>query len=168
MEMQINTKSVLGMLKWLFSFSGRATRKSFWLTALGIFLAQVLLGGLGALMSSIVDWLGVPFYLLVLALVIAGWANIFRRFHDLSLSGFWTIYLTPFGLTAMLIAYVMDADESVKGVIERIRNMGSPWLGWILAIFAWLFGSLFGLLLVLLSPRHRIDNQYRPIPYPAE
>ena len=143
----------------------RSTRKEFWLTALGLFLAQVLMIALVALLGIII---GFPFFLLLLALFVAGLANTFRRFHDLSLSGFWILYLTPTGLAALTIAYLMDADESTKGVVDRIRNIGSPWLGWIVTIFAWIFGSFFGMLLVLLSPGHKKDNQYGPNPYSAE
>ncbi len=167
MEITVNKQNSLSFFKRLFGFSGRATRKEFWLTALGLTVAMIVFGTLGKLLDGVAGGvLSLPFYLLMLATVVAGWSNAFRRLHDLGLSGFWTCYLTPLGLFIMLVAYLMDVDQSTTGVIERIKNMGSPWLGWILAGATWPLGSLFGFLFVLLMPGKKEDNLYGPNPYP--
>ena len=168
--MTINKESGIGLLKKWFSFSGRATRKDFWLTALWQFLCAIGLCVIIAIINAIFkSWiagvLSVPFGLALLSLIVAGYANLFRRLHDLGLSGFWTCYLTPFGIPFLYGAYVMDADASAKAGVERIKNIGSPWLSWILACILWPFASMFSMLLILLSPGQKQDNCYGPNPY---
>jgi len=98
---------------------------------------------------------------------VASVATSFRRLHDLGLSGFWVLYLLPIGLPAIVIAYLLGVDDSAKNVIDRIKGIGSPWLGWIIAWFAWPFGSCIGFLMVLLAPGLKGDNAYGPDPLAA-
>lgn len=168
--MTINKESGIGLLKKWFSFSGRATRKDFWLTALWQFLSVIGLLVIIAIINAIFkDWLAdvlsVPFGIALLSLVVAAFANGVRRLHDLGLSGFWIFYLSPFGLPSLYFAYLMDADASSKATVERIKGVGSPWLSWILAIFFWPLACGFGTLLILLSPGQKQDNLYGPNPY---
>jgi uncharacterized membrane protein YhaH (DUF805 family) len=168
--MAISKESVLGLLKKWFNFSGRATRKDYWMTVLWQFVCAVALILHIVIISAIFkDWLvcllSVPFVVALLSLIVAAYANLFRRFHDLGLSGFWTCYLTPCGLFFMYGAYVMDADKTATIGIDRIKKVGSPWLSWILAYVFWPMASLFGMLLVLLSPGQKEDNVYGPNPY---
>lgn len=168
--MTINKESGIGLLKKWFSFSGRATRKDFWLTALWQFLCAIGLLVIIAIINAIfknwlADVLSVPFVIALLSLGIAGYANLFRRLHDLGLSGFWTCYLTPLGIPFLYGAYVMDVDSTAKAGVERIKNIGSPWLSWILAYLLWPCASLFSMLLILLSPGQKQDNLYGPNPY---
>jgi len=166
----------IGLLKKWFSFSGRATRRDYWLTVLWqcIWAAVLTIAMIGVFVvaSMVLDvvaiFLAVPFIIALAALVVAGWANLFRRLHDLGLSGFWTCYLTPFGLSFLYGAYVMDADVTAKAAVDRIKNVGSPWLSWILAYFLWPAASFFAMLLVLLSPGQKQDNVYGANPYVTE
>ena len=167
--MEINKEKSVGLLKRLFCFSGRATRKDFWLTALGLLIADIVVIGVCSVLANILEFLSALFVavmlLLVLAIAVASVANMFRRIHDLGLSGFWTCYLSPFGLPFLFCAYIMDADESAKEIVERIKNLGSPWLGWIVATLFWPTAATFGMLLILLSPGQKKDNLYGPNPY---
>lgn len=170
--MEISKENGIAILKKWFCFSGRATRKDFWMTVLWLILANIAVGVLFGIVQSIFkDWLAgllsIPFVFAFIALIVAAYANLFRRLHDLGLSGFWTCYLTPFGLPFLYGAYIMDADESAKAAVERIKAVGSPWLSWILAIILWCWASLFSMLLILLSPGQKQDNIYGPNPYAA-
>ena len=170
--MEINKDNSTKLLKKLLSFSGRATRKDFWMTILWLFLAEIVLLGIVAVGFVIYDLLGVllmlPAIPIFALIALALFANVVRRLHDLGLSGFWICYLSPLGLPFMYCAYLMDADESAKAMVERIKNVGSPWLSWILAIFFWASASMFGQLLILLSPGQKQDNIYGSNPYVTE
>lgn len=171
--MTITKDSVLGLLKKWFCFAGRATRRDYWMTVLWqavcAFALILIIAGIGAVFK---DWaaflLNIPFVIALLSLIVAGYANLFRRFHDLGLSGFWIWYLTPLGLFFIYAAYVMDADKSASIGVDRIKNVGSPWLSWILAYFLWPIASMFGTLLVLFSIGQKQDNVYGPNPYVTE
>lgn len=170
MKIEVDKKQGMSILRWLYCFSGRATRKEFWLTALGLLAIGVVAGAVGGALQAIgLDFIAVPLLALVaIAVLIAAVANVFRRLHDLGLSGFWMFYLSFFGLPCMYVAYVMDADESAKQVVLRIKDVGTPWLGWILAFVFWPMGSAFGLLIILLSPGQNSDNKYGTNPYLKE
>ena len=166
----------MALLKKWFCFSGRATRKDYWLTVLGqciwfmaLCMAMVVVVVIGSIVwPPLAIFLAMPFIIALVALGVAGWANFFRRLHDLGLSGFWTCYLTPLGMPFLYGAYVMDADATAKAAVDRIKNVGSPWLSWILAYFLWPAASLFAKLLILLSPGQKQDNIYGANPYVAE
>ena len=170
MKIEVDKKQGLSILKRLYCFSGRATRKEFWLTVLGLLVAGVVTGVVAGVLDAIgLDFIAVPFaVLLVIAISVASVANVFRRMHDLGLSGFWLIYLSFFGLPCLYVAYVMGADDSAKQVILRIKDVGTPWLGWILAVIFWPMGSFFGLLVILLSQGQNSDNKYGANPYLKE
>ena len=167
MKIEVNKTQSMSILKRLYCFSGRATRKEFWLTYLGLCLLMVAVGVVAVLLGAIgLDTIGTSLVVIVgLAVIVAVIANTFRRIHDLGLSGFWICYLSFAGLPFLYVAYIMDADESAKQVILRIKEVGTPWLGWILAILFWPFGSVFGLLAILLSPGQNCDNKYGANPY---
>ena len=167
MKIEVNKKQGMSILKRLYCFSGRATRKEFWLTALGLLAAGVVAGAVGGVLEAIgLEFVAVPLIaLVVIAVLAASVANVFRRVHDLGLSGFWMFYLSFFGLPCLYVAYVMDADESAKQVVLRIKDAGTPWLGWILAVIFWPMGSFFGLLIILLSQGQNSDNKYGVNPY---
>lgn len=167
MQIRIDKETVLTTLKRQYCFSGRSTRKEFWLTVLGLVAADILivllalffgligLGTVGGVLAAV----------LFLAVAVAGVANTFRRVHDLGLSGFWLVYLSAFGLPCLYLANIMDVDESAKNAVSRIKAVGSPWLSWLLAIFLWPVASGFGLLLIFLSPGQKADNPYGANPY---
>ena len=165
----------IGLLKKWFSFSGRATRKDYWMTvleqslcAVAMFVLLIIVQEILSSVSWLANLLSLPLVLALLSLVVAAYANLFRRLHDLGLSGFWTCYLSPLGLFFLYGSYVMDADSTATAGVERIKNVGSPWLSWILAYIFWPVASLFSLLLILLSPGKKQDNIYGPNPYVAE
>ena len=170
--MTINKETIVALVKKWYSFSGRATRKDFWLTALFQSLTAAALLVICIGLCELCDIIGIilclPFVFILISLIVAAVANLFRRLHDLGLSGFWTCYLSPVGLPCMYGAYVLDADASAKEGIERIKNVGSPWLSWILAIILWPSASSFCMLLILLSPGQKKDNAYGANPYAAE
>ena len=157
----------IGFLKQLFCFSGRFTVKQYWLWILILFIIQVAIGALAAVIG--VDSLfGAVFFVLEIAWLVACYANLFRRLHDLGLSGYWAFYLSPAGIPAIYCSYAMDADKSVGDLVERIKKLGHIW-GWILAFLLWPVGSLFGFLLVSFSKGQEKDNLYGKNPYaPAE
>jgi uncharacterized membrane protein YhaH (DUF805 family) len=88
------------MGKQLFSFQGRVNRARFWLTVLGIVVAEVIVfGGIAATMdpqgepSTIATLIGVIFVFVVLWLNLA---NMAKRYHDRNKSGWWIfIILVP-------------------------------------------------------------------------
>ena len=170
MKIEVDKKQSVTILKRLYCFSGRATRKEFWLTILGLAAVEIVVGVVIAVLQAIgLDFVAIPIGIVVIiAVLVASVANVFRRIHDLGLSGFWMIYLSFVGLPCMYVAYVMDADESAKQVVSRIKDVGTPWLGWILAIIFWPVGSFFGLLIILLSQGQNSDNKYGPNPYLEE
>lgn len=170
MKIDVDKKQSMSVLKRLYCFSGRSTRKEFWLTVLGLAAVEVIAFVVGAILEAIgLRLVAVPFVaLVVIAVLVASVANVFRRVHDLGLSGFWMFYLSFFGLPCLYVAYVMDADESAKQVVLRIKDVGTPWLGWILAVIFWPTGSFFGLLIILLSQGQNSDNKYGPNPYLEE
>ena len=148
----------------------------YWLTVLGqciwaaaLTIAMVVIFIVASMVSGVIAIsLVIPFIIALAALAVAGWANLFRRLHDLGLSGFWSCYLSPLGLSFLYGAYVMDADVTAKAAVDRIKNVGSPWLSWILAWLLWPMASLFAMLLVLLSPGQKQDNIYGANPYVTE
>jgi len=170
--MEINKENSSKLLKKWLSFSGRATRKDFWMTTLWLSLIGIALLGIVIVGFVIYELLGMLLMLPAIPIFALIWlalfANTVRRLHDLGLSGFWVCYLTPFGLPFMYCAYLMDADDSAKAMVERIKNVGSPWLSWILAILFWASASTFGQLLILLSPGQKQDNIYGANPYVTE
>ena len=170
MKIEVDKKQSVTILKRLYCFSGRATRKEFWLTILGLAAVEIVVGVVVAVLQAIgLDFVAIPIGIVVIiAVLVASVANVFRRIHDLGLSGFWMIYLSVVGLPCMYVAYVMDADESAKQVVSRIKDVGTPWLGWILAIIFWPVGSFFGLLIILLSQGQNSDNKYGQNPYLEE
>ena len=167
MKIEVNKKQSMSILKRLYCFSGRATRKEFWLTALGLLVAGVVAGAVGGVLEAIgLEFVAIPLVaVVVIAVSVASVANVFRRVHELGRSGFWMFYLSFFGLPCLYVAYVMDADESAKQVVLRIKDAGTPWLGWILAVIFWPMGSFFGLLIILLSQGQNSDNKYGVNPY---
>ncbi len=66
----------------------------------------------------------------------------------------------------MYMAYVLDLDDSVKPVVERINKAGGV-LGWLYAGTAWFFASQIVLFcLLFLCAGKNEDNMFGPSPYP--
>ncbi len=162
-----NKAKALGFLNQLFRFSGRFTVKQYWLWILYLFIIQVVIITLAAATDSFEgdSLIGAIFFMVLeIAWFVACYANLFRRLHDLGLSGYWAFYLSCAGLPALFCSYAMDADKSVGELVERIKKLGHIW-GWILAFLLWPIGSLFGFLLVSFSKGQEKDNIYGKNPY---
>ena len=123
MKIEVDKKQGMSILKRLYCFSGRATRTEFWLTVLGLLAAGVIVGAVGGILEAIgLDFIALPIIaLVVIALLVASVANVFRRVHDLGLSGFWMFYLSFLGLPCLYVAYVMDALRETTTKIWNIR-----------------------------------------------
>lgn len=164
MEMSINKETGMSLCAKLFAFTGRAGRKEYLLYSLAITITMFVLFLIGGFLAGLSDWLiivALPFFVAGISLVIALLATLFRRLHDLGLSGFWVFYFAPFvGLPALIFAYLLGVDDSAKRVIDRIKGFGTPWLGWILTILFWTAGSWFGSILLLAAPGEKGDNLY--------
>jgi len=158
--MELNKENGLGILKRMFSFSGRASRKEYWLYSIGIVLVMIL----NLALLQISDYLGIIVVPVVIALLVASLATTFRRLHDLGLSGFWICYLTPLGLAALTMAYLLGADNTAEKMIERIRGIGSPWLSWIITAIFWFVGFWVGSLMIAFAVGQKGENQYGPDP----
>ena len=159
-----NKAKALGFLNQLFRFSGRFTVKQYWLWILYLFIIQVVIIALAGATNSFDSVGSILFIGLEIALLVACYVNLFRRLHDLGLSGYWAFYLSCTGLPAIFCSYAMDADKSVGELVERIKKLGHIW-GWILAFLLWPIGSLFGFLLVSFSKGQEKDNIYGKNPY---
>ena len=89
-----------------------------------------------------------------------------RRLHDLSLSGFWLLYLNPvLGLPLIYIVYLLGIDTSCERFIENIKKVGSPWLGWILLWLLWPLGVCGTMFLLCLSAGKKEANEFGENPY---
>ena len=167
-ESTINKKSqnilhsFIGTLKKTFTFSGRATRKEFWTF---IVVAQIILI-LAIVPTAIIPFIFLPIFSLVcLWFFIAYISLMVRRLHDIGLSGFWIWYLNPFGLPVIFVVYLLEMDSTCDKVIDRIKGIGSPWLGWILTFVLWFSGSCAALWLLSLYKGQERDNEFGPNPY---
>ena len=155
-----------------FDFTGRATRKEFWVFTITAYILVILLGIFTAMCTSIenisetaVFFVNTSSILLSIILIFPSIALAVRRLHDVGLSGFWLLYLNPAGLAVVFVVYLLALDNSVDNIIERVKNTGSVWVGWILAIPAWILGATAALFLLTLYKGKKEDNEYGPNPY---
>ncbi len=94
-------------------FSGRATRKQYWMFVLFYMIIYIALGVIDVLLQTFV--LGLIFSL---ALFIPSISIAARRLHDTGRTGWWQlIYLVPLiGLIVMIVFLVQDShDENQYG-----------------------------------------------------
>ena len=163
-------KSVLCTLKKSVTFAGRANRREFWTFQLAMillvfveFLIMLLVGG-----SVLGTIFGILFLILDLLLIIPSVSVLVRRMHDVNLSGFWFWYLNPSGLGLIYVVYILGLDKATDRFVERIGKVGSPWLGWILAVLTWWAASPFALTLICLYKGTKGENDFGPeSPYPC-
>ena len=162
-------QTIVSTLKKSFSFKGRATRKEFWLFWLFTFIVHLLLGVVALLLAGSVlgtIW-GILSLIVCIALLFPYISVAVRRFHDLGLSGFWFWYLNPFGLPVIFVVYLLGLDKIADRIVEKIQNVGSPWLGWILTWLFWPCGATVALILLFLYAGKKEDNEFGPNPYIA-
>jgi len=155
-------QSFIGSLKKSFTFKGRATRKEFWTFIVISYIILIL----AVIPAVIIPFVFLPiFWLIYLWLFIASISLMVRRLHDIGLSGFWIWYLNPFGMPVIFVVYLLELDSTCDKVINRIKGIGSPWLGWILTFLLWPAGSCAALWLLSLYKGQERDNEFGPNPY---
>ncbi len=160
--------SIIHTLKHTFCLCGRARRREFWFYVVSVNIALLLLMIIGLGLGRIAEvlgaiWMGLT-ALVAIALAIPMISLVVRRLHDVNLSGFWYWYLTPCGLPVIYMVYLLDLDQSVNSIVEKIKNVGSTWLGWILAFLCWTVGAPVTLVLLFLYKGTAGQNQYGPDP----
>ena len=94
-------------------FSGRATRKQFWLYTLIVCILYVILAGLSTMDNAVGTFFGVLYGVLGLALFLPGLAISVRRLHDIGRSGWWyLLFLVPLiGPLVLLIFFVTPSKN---------------------------------------------------------
>jgi len=159
--------SLIGTLKKTLSFKGRATKLDFWIFILFVVLLAIVAGALIGLTSGSVlgNIVACVFGVIYLAAFVCYISLAVRRLHDLGLSGFWLWYLNPFGLPVIYMVYLLDLDAASNRVVEKIRGVGSVWLGWILTWLFWPIGATITLFLLFLYSGKKEDNEFGPNPY---
>ena len=164
--------SLNGTVKKIFDYTGRASRFEYWCFTVSALLVNVLLMVVAAILGAIAEFLGVLalgiFALVMIAEFFAVLSLSVRRLHDVGLSGFWLLYLSPLGLPVIYIAYLLGLDSSCDKIVERNLKIGSCWLGWILTIIAWFLGASVVLFLIFLYNSQKGTNDYGPNPYGVE
>jgi len=92
-------------------FSGRARRKEYWLFALGVWVAEMVLMGVAGGFSSSPNILGSSVLVVFcLALFVPSLAVGFRRLHDTNRSAWWLLIglLPLIGAIVLLIFFCLD------------------------------------------------------------
>ncbi len=161
-------KSVLGyfilcITKKYFCFKGRARRKEYWSFILFNFLISFalafIIGFIGTSASN-VSGINILISIIKLALLIPGYAVLFRRLHDVNFSGWWAIL----PILGILISGIMS------GYISVSQQIGTGTAGIeIIPIIATVIGFISiiaGLLVFILTFRKSSmkENKYGPVP----
>jgi uncharacterized membrane protein YhaH (DUF805 family) len=95
------------------TFTGRATRKQFWMFVLVSVIISVVLNILQAVLGS---WVGVLSLIYGLAVLVPSIAISVRRLHDTDRSGWWLlIALVPFvGAIVLIVFYCMEGTAGAN------------------------------------------------------
>jgi uncharacterized membrane protein YhaH (DUF805 family) len=156
-------------VKNAFCYEGRATRKEFWLWILASYIVNFVLMIIVGIGSAIHEFVGGLFALVMLVVavieIIVLISLAVRRMHDINLSGFWLLYLLPFGLPLIYAVYLLGVDSSCTRFVEKHKEVGSPWLGWILTWLFWYAGAPLAQLLLFIYAGRKEDNEFGPNPY---
>ena len=95
-------------------FSGRARRQEYWLFVLFNFIAAFVVGFIGGVLAGATgvgafSYLG-PIY--SLAVLIPGFAVLFRRLHDIGKSGWWWLiaFIPLIGVLVLFIFCCLDSQ----------------------------------------------------------
>lgn len=159
-------QSLISTLKKTFVYSGRASRFEFWSFAITALVVEFILAAIAVAMGTLAAALGYIFgaiFLLVcIVLLLTYIACAVRRLHDIDLSGFWLIYLSPAGLPVIYVIYLLGIDRTCDNFIEKNSKIGSCWLGWILTLIFWGPGSAVALLLLFLYEGKKGENLFGP------
>ncbi len=159
---------LLSTVKKTFCYEGRATRKEFWLWIFATAVVNFFIGLVCGLLS-LIPLVGIIFTLLFLLFVAVEFVITIslavRRMHDVNLSGFWLLYLLPVGLPLIYAVYLLGVDNSCNRFIEKNKEVGSPWLGWIITWLCWSVGAPLAQLLLFIYAGKKEDNEFGPNPY---
>ena len=162
-------QSLVGTVKKAFTYSGRATRKEFWIYTITSTIVSLILLVFTLGMGRIHEVLGYIFLtlwlLIYIALLLPYFAVLVRRLHDIDLSGFYIWYLSPIGLPIIYVIYLLGVDATCDKLIERNNKIGSCWLGWILTWLLWPIGSTAALPLLCLFAGKNEANSFGESPY---
>ena len=95
-------------------FSGRARRKEYWLFVLFNLIASIIIGVVAGVLAGATgvgafSYLG-PIY--SLAVLIPGFAVLFRRLHDIGKSGWWWLiaFIPVIGVIVLLVFCCLDSQ----------------------------------------------------------
>jgi len=119
-------------LKNYFNFSGRATRKQYWMFYLFYILFLILLTVLDVMLDTYNEEVGMGLLSGIFALLmfIPSLSILFRRFHDIGRSGWWILlFLIPLiGPIVILIFTILDSkpEENKWGVSLKYGNQAEP------------------------------------------
>ena len=95
-------------------FSGRARRQEYWLFVLFNIIAGIIVGVISGVLVSVTNVTAFAFLGTIynLAVLIPGFAVLFRRLHDTGRSGWWwLIGLIPFvGVIVLLVFCCLDSQ----------------------------------------------------------
>lgn len=130
-----------------FSFSGRANRKRYWLTALalcGLLAVAGLVLGLLAGIPTIGIVFGVLLFASLAAWFVALLANSARRLHDRGKSAWWLLLFSGLpGLLSGLGSLIsIGASEDVVAVGSLVSVLGLPFSIWGLVVIGFLKGTV--------------------------
>ncbi|MES4613497.1 MAG: DUF805 domain-containing protein [Ewingella sp.] len=120
-------------------FSGRSTRKEFWVFLLGSMLISVLLGFSVAIITTLVGVTNAIFYgslaqwIFLLAVIVPIMAVGIRRMHDINRSGWWFGMLYLIQLALRLINTILQHFASPQVYVYAKLTLGT--LAWIPLIY---------------------------------
>lgn len=165
-------QSLTATVKKAFDYKGRASRCEFWTYAIAAWVVNLAMLIVIAIFSAIAEVLGMilaaPCAVIMIAMLVVGISLSVRRLHDVGLSGFWLLYLSPYGLPVVYVAYLLGLDSTCDKLIEKNNKIGSCWLGWILTILAWAVGASAVLFLIFLYPGKAEANEFGENPCSAK
>lgn len=142
----------MGILRLLFSFSGRINRAQYWLGGIGAGLAIMffvvlltVIGGPGPAMpkeQQLAHFIGAFALLFIPAFLLISWigyALAWKRFHDRGKSGTWVFLPMPFSL--MMMTGVFGAMAGGADPVQ-MAMAAQPWSSILMLIQIWFFVEL--------------------------
>lgn len=142
----------MGILRLLFSFSGRINRAQYWLGGIGAGLAIMffvvlltVIGGPGPAMpkeQQLAHFIGAFALLFIPAFLLISWigyALAWKRFHDRGKSGTWVFLPMPFSF--MMMTGVFGAIASGADPVQ-VGMSAQPWSTILMLIQIWFFVEL--------------------------
>jgi uncharacterized membrane protein YhaH (DUF805 family) len=95
-------------------FSGRARRQEYWLFVLFNIIAGIIVGVISGVLVSVTNVTAFAFLGTIynLAVLIPGFAVLFRRLHDIGKSGWWWLiaFIPLFGWIVLIVFCCLDSQ----------------------------------------------------------